>query len=366
MTFRRNHLLYFVTVAEEGQITSAAAKLHVAQPALSQSIRLLESEVELQLLERHPRGVTLTPAGRAFLDKARAAVDAESDLARVARSLKHGASSTLTVGYIGLPPELTNPDLIDAFTAVHPEVEIALLELSFPSRPTGAWLANVDAAICSQPADDPEVWALPLRREPRVMLLPRSHPLAEREELCVADVIDETFIGFHPSVDPGWAGMWTLDDYRGDSPANLTTEGSLTAPERFALLAAGSGIAAAPARHASIIASALPTVAAIPLRDAEPKALSLVGRVDRRSRTVKALVAAAQGLAGDDRSQDDVEDPSAAATQNGAGPGRRRAPAPVGGAQEPLRDSQARRGPRTDGARHATTRKRQGNHRSGS
>ena len=63
MTFRRGHLDYFVAVAEEGQITRAAVRLHVAQPALSQAMAQLESELGVMLLTRHSRGVTLTPGG---------------------------------------------------------------------------------------------------------------------------------------------------------------------------------------------------------------------------------------------------------------------------------------------------------------
>ena len=57
MSFRRGQLKYFVTVAEEGQITRAAKKLHIAQPALSQAIAQLESQLEVRLLERRARGV---------------------------------------------------------------------------------------------------------------------------------------------------------------------------------------------------------------------------------------------------------------------------------------------------------------------
>jgi len=63
---RLRQLRYFVAVAEEGQMTAAAQKLHLAQPALSQGIAQLERQLGVELLRRNPHGVTLTPAGGSF------------------------------------------------------------------------------------------------------------------------------------------------------------------------------------------------------------------------------------------------------------------------------------------------------------
>jgi LysR family hca operon transcriptional activator len=69
------HLRYFIAVAEEGSLlTAAQRRLNTSQPSLSRQIRDLESEVGVQLLERQARGVTLTTAGRVFLDHARLAL----------------------------------------------------------------------------------------------------------------------------------------------------------------------------------------------------------------------------------------------------------------------------------------------------
>src|SRR6476469_6650933 len=98
MPFRPGQLLYFVTVAEEGQVTRAARKLAIAQ---------LEGELGLQLLERHARGVTLTAAGEIFLPKARAAVDSEREVEQAGRSLSRVTDGTLDVGFVGPPPTIS-------------------------------------------------------------------------------------------------------------------------------------------------------------------------------------------------------------------------------------------------------------------
>ena len=90
MSFRRGQLEYFVAVAEDGQMTSAARRLGIAQPALSQAIAQLETDLGLKLLDRHPRGVTLTDAGEALYAKACVAVAASVAADGTARSLARG------------------------------------------------------------------------------------------------------------------------------------------------------------------------------------------------------------------------------------------------------------------------------------
>jgi DNA-binding transcriptional LysR family regulator len=297
MAFRRDQLRYFVAVAEEGQMTRAASKLHIAQPALSQAIAHLEEHVGFKLFERHARGVSLTPAAEIFLEKARLAVAAEEMVAQAADALVRAAHVAIKFGYLGLPPAMTNPDLIEAFTEAHPDVELDLQELPFPSLPTETWLAEVDVAIASRPTSGQHVWTLPLSAVPRVILAPTTHPLAGHSELAVADVLDETFIGFHESVDPAWAGFWSLDDHRGGPPPSVTLERSANAQERFAMIASGHAITAMPERHAAVIAKVLPTVVAIPLIDADPTVLTLIGREDRRNPSVDALLEVARQTA---------------------------------------------------------------------
>src|SRR5687767_2547076 len=98
------HLRYFVGVAEEENVSRAALKLHVSQPALSRQIRDLEEELGFPLLERSAHSVRLTPAGRSFLVEARAVLQRAEDAVATARLIAHGGSGELHVGYA---PSLT-------------------------------------------------------------------------------------------------------------------------------------------------------------------------------------------------------------------------------------------------------------------
>ncbi len=301
MPVNERRLRYFVTVADEGQITRAARKLHIGQPALSQAIGALEEEIGLTLLERHPRGISLTPAGEEVLEKARLLLEVKEELAGVISSLQQGIQGTIVFGYLGLPPWQSIPAIIERFEQDHPDIEITLQPLEFPVSPTSAWLNAVDMALHAGPVTaEAEIWVQPVSVGPRVALVSHSHPLAKRAELTVAEVFDEVFIGFDPAVDPTWAGAWNLDKERGGPPPLVAEKVPSTVQERLAMIAAGSGISTALGAQAPLISNALPGLVVVPLSDADPAGLSLVGRVDRLNPAVEALLATARRLNADD------------------------------------------------------------------
>jgi DNA-binding transcriptional LysR family regulator len=283
-----------VTVADEGQITRAAAKLHIAQPALSLAVAQLESEIGVQLLTRHARGVALTPAGRIFYEKAALAVAANTDAMETAQAMGRTHSGTVEFGFLGAPPGLDSPTSLAAFNQSYPEIQIRYRDLPFPTTPTSSWLSEVDIAVCHQPPEDPNVWQELLRQEPRVVLAPRNHPLAQRSSLAAGEVLDQTFIGFHPSIDPAWSGYWSLDDCRGGLPPHVTLDRAANPQEVLASLAARDAITTAPASVAGVIVSVLPSIVMIPLTGAAPATIVLAGHKDRRNPLVARIVAFAR------------------------------------------------------------------------
>ncbi len=291
MTLKTDQLRYFVTVAEEGQITRAAKKLYIAQPALSQAIAQLESELGLKLLERHARGVRLTPAGAAFLEKARAVVDTERAVSLTAESLARAARGVLEVGFIGPPPPLIAHELFTAFADANPDCEVAFRELPFPRGETDAWLETVDVALCQPPALDEGVGAFPVRVEPRALVVSSGHPLADAREVRFEQALDETFISYRSDVQPAWAGFHSLDDHRGGPPGAMTADRVATSLEILGRLAViGDAVTALPLSDARLIEQVLPGVRSLPILDAAAASISLVWARDRSHPRLQSLL----------------------------------------------------------------------------
>jgi DNA-binding transcriptional LysR family regulator len=313
MPLRWERLSYFIAVADEGQVSRAATKLNLTQSGLSRSIAALERELGVRLLERHPRGVALTPAGETFLAKARVALIAAQDAVLTAQAFARATAAAIEIGFVATPPMLKFPQLFAAFADARPGAELSFRELQFPCGSTAAWLADVDVALCFSPVADPEVRIHPLWAEPRVIVASKSHPLATSNELSVADVLDETFLGHHPKVQPAWAGFWSLDDHRGESAPRVIANRAVGPLEMIGHLCAARAITTLPASSALVIEKIASGLVTIPLRDADLAVLSLVRRSDNHNPLVQSFVAMAQRLA-------EVGPAASAATAPSVGP----------------------------------------------
>ena len=147
-TFGLRQLRYFVVAAEEGQITRAAQKLNLAQPALSRTIAQLEAQMGVKLLQRHARGVSLTPAGAQLLEKAQAVLDAISEVERMSQSLSRATRGAAEVGFLGASPMIDAPELFTSFSTEHPEFHLTFHQLPFPHGSTAEWIVDVDIGLC--------------------------------------------------------------------------------------------------------------------------------------------------------------------------------------------------------------------------
>ncbi len=284
-------------------MTRAARRLQLAQPALSQAIARLESQVGVRLLERNPRGVTVTPAGEAFLEKAQATLDAVDEVSATARSWAREKAGRLHAGFMAMTPPMMAGDLVSRFMAEHPEVTIEWRQLGYPTLDTRAWLSDSDVALIWYAPSAPSLASQAIRTSPLVVTMAESHPLAARLELTVAEVLDETFPGVVDWCDPVWLGYWGLDAYRG-APARRTDDGAITPEEVASIVASGRAITTVPELVAVPFAHL--GIRAIPLIDAEPAVLVLVWPQGGATPLVAELVETARVMSGRGAPEADV------------------------------------------------------------
>lgn len=189
------HLRYFVAVAEEMNVTRAAARLGIAQPPLTQQIKLLESELGVQLLARIKRRIGLTEAGTLFLEEARTVLDRASHAVAVARAAGRGETGTLRVGFTGsggFNPAVTS--ILSGFRQDWPLVALSLEE-SRTSRLLEALSAGrINAAFIRPPIECDGIVSRFVSTEPLVVAVPLRHRLAERGPVPLIELRHEAFI----------------------------------------------------------------------------------------------------------------------------------------------------------------------------
>ncbi len=179
MSLELRHLRYFVAVAEELHFGRAAARLHIAQPPLSQQIRQLERLVGTELLRRTSRRVELTPAGAAFLEGARRTLNAAEGTLEVARRVGRGELASVRVGFTDSAAVSIFPAAVRKHRRAFPEVHLDMVEGLTRAHVQGVEDNLLDLGVVRGPvAPSPGVVVETVFREPLVAAIPASHPLA--------------------------------------------------------------------------------------------------------------------------------------------------------------------------------------------
>ena len=189
------HLRYFVAVAEEGGLlTAAERRLHTSQPSLSRQIRDLETEIGVKLLERQPRGVTLTAAGKVFLDHARLALLQVEAAIEGARRTAEPKRPALAMGFlVGL--EVTwLPHLLRMIREEARETEVTLCSLSSPELALALMRGRLDLAFLRPEKQSLGLSFKLLAKEPLLAVLPASHRLASRKKIRPEDLAREIYV----------------------------------------------------------------------------------------------------------------------------------------------------------------------------
>jgi LysR family cyn operon transcriptional activator len=182
------HLRYFFAVAETAHFTRAAEKLHVSQPTLSQQIRQLEGQLDLQLFDRIGRKVKLTAAGELLLPYARR-VQHELDAAQSALGELHGLKrGQLKVGIVQTVNACVIPEIVARFGTAHPGIRVACAELAVDDIETGLESGRLDLGISFLPPTRATLEGERLFTEELVAVAPSGHALARRKRLKVREL----------------------------------------------------------------------------------------------------------------------------------------------------------------------------------
>jgi LysR family transcriptional regulator, benzoate and cis,cis-muconate-responsive activator of ben and cat genes len=192
------HLRYFVGVAEMENVSRAALKLHVSQPALSAQIRDLEDEIGFQLLERTAKSVRLTKAGRAFLDEARAVLQRADEAVKKARSIAATEPSELHVGYSPTPVAEILPKTLRAFQHAMPKIHVRLQDWTNQAILDGVRDGRLQLGLIVSPPKASSLRDLryeELFHERVCVAVARHHPFARRRAIPLTEVAAEPLIG---------------------------------------------------------------------------------------------------------------------------------------------------------------------------
>lgn len=238
------HLRYFVAVAEEENVTRAAARLHVSQPPLTRQIRDLEEELSVALFLRKGKSIRLTEAGRLFLREARAALQRVDEAVGAVRAAVREQRGELRVGYAPSPTVEILPLLLRAFEKQSPNVRVVLHDHSTPEMLAGLREGRLHAALMMQPSRSAArgVTFEPLRAYPVGILVSPAHRLARRRAVTMNDALAEPLVVFSRKEYPDYHEF--VGRIVGARRKSLhIAEECDSGPSLMAAVAAGKGIA---------------------------------------------------------------------------------------------------------------------------
>lgn len=187
-------LNYFVTVAEELNFRQAAKRLYMEQPPLSRQIRQLESELGVELFYRSKRGVTLTEAGKAFLDEAKLTLAQAERAAQAAQQAVAAKVQKLTIGFSICGFNQVLPQIIQTFRQLFPNVIVTLIEMSTQVQIQALLNDTIDVGFIHTPNTHPDILTLTLLSEPLVVALPLNHPLTNHKQIDLHLLKSEPFV----------------------------------------------------------------------------------------------------------------------------------------------------------------------------
>jgi DNA-binding transcriptional LysR family regulator len=188
------HLRYFVAVAEELSFTRAAARLHMAQPALSVQIRQLEGELGVPLFDRSRRTIALTEGGTVMLAEARRLLGLLDNAVELVRRTGRGTVGRIAIGFVPSASNAALPPLLRRFSQTHPDVTMHLREMAPGDLVRRLHAGDLDVCFMYLPFSDELLEQAVIAREAFIVALPADHRLAGETVVDVRELAGEPFV----------------------------------------------------------------------------------------------------------------------------------------------------------------------------
>ncbi|WP_203337700.1 LysR family transcriptional regulator [Nocardioides limicola] len=240
------HLRYFAAVAETCHFGKAAERLLIAQPALSQAIRNLESELGASLFSRTTRHVSLTPAGEFLHERTRQLLAYVDDSVRGIEEIASGRTGVVRVGMVGTAAFSHLPRIASLVKQALPQVTLEIqADMLTPDQCDSLRSGAIDLAVLRPPAIGDGISLRVLEVEPLILAAPTAHPLADAADVALEDLRATPFIGY--GARDSAVNQAVMRAFRTVDFAPFRTHEAPGTAVLLALVAAGLGVALVPA-----------------------------------------------------------------------------------------------------------------------
>lgn len=190
------HFRYFQALAQELHFGRAAARLCIAQPALSRQIQQLEEEIGTPLLRRTQRRVELLPAGQVFLERSNLILEEVERAAVDARRTGAGEFGRLSVGFIHSSTYGLLPSIIERFRHLYPDIEVELHEMPIAEQHVALTRGMIDVGLLRPQPAPSEVEVQAVLEDPFLIAVPQTHRFARRKAVRLRELQDEPMVMF--------------------------------------------------------------------------------------------------------------------------------------------------------------------------
>lgn len=293
------HIRYFIAVAEEQNVTRAAARLHVSQPPLTRQIQDLESELGVALFERTGRAIRLTEAGKVFLRGAKAVLQRVEAALHATRAVAIGRASELHVGHAPSATAEFLPSVLRSFHKTLPGVRVTLHDMTTTEMIEGLTAGKLNAAFLVKPERQlPKGMRFQtLKNYPMVVAMAAGHPWARSREIRVSDVLKEPLVAYSRNEYPNYHKL--LARTLGPRVRRLPfSEECDSGPSLIAAVESGKGVCVVPAFFKATAGKRLRYASLSPaVTHAEVGVALLDGEAGLSLQVLKNAVAAATGRA---------------------------------------------------------------------